>query len=89
MSWFTPEELPENKYYIFGKGGAVNLAKEIGIPLIGQIPIVQSIREGCDEGFPSALENSVHMLLIFSRFNGSKETKTSDSITSLSRVLIA
>lgn len=60
MAWFTPEELPENKYYIFGKEGAKKLAEKTGIPLLGQIPIVQGIREGGDEGIPAVLdENSV------------------------------
>ncbi|WP_185152959.1 Mrp/NBP35 family ATP-binding protein [Dysgonomonas sp. 216] len=60
MSWFTPAELPENKYYIFGKDGAKKLAEEMNVPLLGQIPIVQSIREGGDEGKPVALnENSI------------------------------
>ena len=56
MSWFTPAELPENKYYIFGKDGGKNLANELDIPLLGQIPLVQSIREGGDEGLPIALQ---------------------------------
>lgn len=56
MSWFTPEELPENRYYIFGRDGAKNLAAKMNIPLLGQIPIVQSIREGGDQGKPSALD---------------------------------
>lgn len=55
MSWFTPEELPENKYYIFGKEGCKNLAKKMGIELLGQIPIVQGIRESGDAGKPVAL----------------------------------
>lgn len=54
MAWFTPAELPENKYYIFGKDGGKKLAEELGLPLLGQIPIVQSIREGGDEGRPVA-----------------------------------
>jgi ATP-binding protein involved in chromosome partitioning len=54
MSWFTPAELPENKYYIFGKDGGKNLAQKMGIPLLGQIPIVMSIREGGDNGIPTA-----------------------------------
>jgi len=58
MAWFTPEELPENKYYIFGKDGCKNLAKKMDIPLLGEIPIIQSIREGGDKGTPSALENT-------------------------------
>jgi len=57
MAWFTPEELPENKYYIFGKDGAKKLAEEMNVPLLGQIPIVQSIRECGDEGHPAALDD--------------------------------
>ena len=56
MAWFTPAELPENKYYIFGKDGCKNLAEEKGFELLGQIPLVQSIREGGDEGKPVALD---------------------------------
>jgi len=52
MAWFTPAELPENKYYIFGKEGCKRLAEELHVPLLGQIPIVQSIREGGDNGSP-------------------------------------
>lgn len=55
MAWFTPTELPENKYYIFGKEGAKKLAEELNVPLLGQIPIVQSICEGGDSGKPVAL----------------------------------
>ena len=55
MAWFTPAELPENKYYLFGKEGCKRLAEELHIPLLGQIPIVQSICEGGDEGRPVAL----------------------------------
>ena len=55
MSYFTPAELPDNKYYIFGKNGGKNLAEEFDIPLLGQIPLVQSIREGGDEGIPLML----------------------------------
>ena len=56
MAYFTPEELPENKYYIFGKEGAKNLAKDLDVPFIGEIPIVQSIREAGDVGSPAALQ---------------------------------
>jgi ATP-binding protein involved in chromosome partitioning len=60
MSWFTPAELPENKYYIFGKEGGKRLAEELNIPLLGQIPLVQSIRECGDAGRPIAFdENSI------------------------------
>ncbi|MGN1233961.1 MAG: P-loop NTPase [Candidatus Cryptobacteroides sp.] len=55
MAWFTPEELPDHKYYIFGKGGGERMAEKYGMPLLGQIPIVQSIREGGDNGEPAAL----------------------------------
>lgn len=55
MAWFTPEELPENKYYIFGKEGCKILAEKLGIPLLAQIPIVQGIRESGDSGKPVAL----------------------------------
>jgi len=58
MAWFTPEELPENKYYIFGKDGVKNLAEKMNIPMVGQIPIVQSIRENGDNGTPSVLEDT-------------------------------
>lgn len=52
MSWFTPAEMPDSKYYIFGKGGAQQLADEFGIPLLAQIPMVQSIAESGDAGRP-------------------------------------
>jgi ATP-binding protein involved in chromosome partitioning len=58
MSWFSPEELPNNKYYIFGKDGLKKLAEKTGIPLLGQIPIVQSIRESGDDGRPAALDSN-------------------------------
>ena len=57
MAWFTPEELPDNRYYIFGKDGGQRMADKYGIPLLGQIPIVQGIREGGDSGEPSALSS--------------------------------
>ena len=56
MAWFTPAELPENKYYIFGKEGAKKLAEEMNVPLLGQIPIVQSICEGGANGAPVELD---------------------------------
>ncbi|PVX52239.1 ATP-binding protein involved in chromosome partitioning [Balneicella halophila] len=57
MAWFTPEELPENKYYIFGEGGAKRLAQDKNVSLLGEIPIVQSIRESGDMGAPIALKD--------------------------------
>jgi ATP-binding protein involved in chromosome partitioning len=58
MAYFTPEELPENKYYIFGNQGAQHLAADLGIPVLGEIPIIQSIREAGDVGRPAALQEN-------------------------------
>ncbi|HLN96219.1 MAG TPA: P-loop NTPase, partial [Flavobacterium sp.] len=65
MAYFTPEELPENKYYIFGKEGAKNLAADLGVPFLGEIPIVQSIREAGDYGRPAALQTASALEGIF------------------------
>ena len=56
MSYFTPEELPNNKYYIFGQDGAKNLAEDIQTKFLGEVPLVQSIREAGDVGRPVALQ---------------------------------
>ena len=56
MAWFTPAELPKNKYYLFGKEGVKRLAEELNVPLLGQIPLVQSICESGDEGEPAAVK---------------------------------
>ncbi len=56
MAWFTPAELPDNRYYLFGKEGGKRLAESLNLPLLGQIPLVQSIREGGDEGRPAVLD---------------------------------
>ncbi|MCP1995343.1 Mrp/NBP35 family ATP-binding protein [Flavobacterium sp. HSC-61S13] len=56
MAYFTPEELPNNKYYIFGEGGARNLAQDLEVPFLGEVPLVQSIREAGDYGRPAALQ---------------------------------
>ena len=58
MAWFTPAELPENKYYIFGREGVKKLAEEMNVPLLGQIPLVQSICESGDAGEPVALDSN-------------------------------
>lgn len=58
MAYFTPEELPDNKYYIFGKEGAKNLSEDLEVPFLGEIPIVQSIREAGDLGRPAALQTA-------------------------------
>ncbi|TRX61702.1 Mrp/NBP35 family ATP-binding protein [Fulvivirga sp. M361] len=56
MAYFTPEELPENKYYIFGKDGGLNLSEKFDVPFLGQVPLVQSIRESGDNGMPEAMK---------------------------------
>jgi ATP-binding protein involved in chromosome partitioning len=58
MAYFTPEELPENKYYIFGKEGAKHLAEDLKVPFLGELPLVQSIREAGDAGRPAALQTA-------------------------------
>ena len=57
MAYFTPEELPDNKYYIFGKDGGMNLSEKFDVPFLGQIPLVQSIRESGDSGMPVVLKD--------------------------------
>jgi ATP-binding protein involved in chromosome partitioning len=59
MAYFTPEELPNNKYYIFGQSGARNLADDLGVPFLGEVPIVQSIREAGDYGRPAAMQEGI------------------------------
>jgi ATP-binding protein involved in chromosome partitioning len=84
MAWFTPEELPENKYFIFGKEGGKRMSEKLNIPFLGQIPIVQSIREGGDKGIPAAVnpdtltgkafkELSKNVLIEIERRNESQE----------------
>lgn len=65
MAYFTPEELPENKYYIFGKEGARNLAADLDVPFLGEVPIVQSIREAGDYGRPAALQTGSVIETVF------------------------
>ncbi len=59
MSWFTPAELPNNKYYLFGKEGIKTLSEEYHLPLLAQIPLIQSIRENSDEGVPSVIKDDL------------------------------
>jgi len=73
MSYFTPQELPENKYYIFGKGGGQKVADEYGLPLLGQIPIVQSIREAGDAGKPAVLSDDAVSISAFQHFSNNCE----------------
>lgn len=65
MAYFTPEELPDNKYYIFGKEGAKNLAQDLKVPFLGEIPLVQSIREAGDIGRPAAMQDGTAVQLAF------------------------
>jgi ATP-binding protein involved in chromosome partitioning len=58
MAWFTPDELPDHKYRIFGEGGGQLLADKFGVPVLGQIPLVQSIREAGDDGKPAIMNNN-------------------------------
>jgi ATP-binding protein involved in chromosome partitioning len=59
MAYFTPEELPNNKYYIFGEGGGQNLSEKYDVPLLGQVPLVQGIRESGDSGMPAVLKEGI------------------------------
>ena len=65
MAYFTPEELPENKYYIFGQEGAKNLAEDLDVPFLGEVPIVQSIREAGDFGRPAAMQEGSIVASVF------------------------
>ena len=65
MAWFTPAELPENKYYIFGRDGAKNLAEGMGVPFLGAIPLVQSVREAGDAGRPAVYQESTPISIEF------------------------
>ncbi len=76
MAWFTPEELPDNKYFIFGKEGARNLAEDLDVRLLAQIPLVQSIREAGDVGRPAALQDDTILSEAF-------ETMTRNSVEEL------
>jgi ATP-binding protein involved in chromosome partitioning len=67
MAYFTPEELPNNKYYIFGKEGARNLAEDLKVPFLGELPIVQSIREAGDIGRPAALQTGTPLEKAFEK----------------------
>lgn len=68
MSWFTPAELPDNKYYLFGKEGGKKLAEEYDLPLLGQIPLVQCIREGGDAGIPAMVSDDKASKKAFEEF---------------------
>ena len=65
MAYFTPEELPNNKYYIFGKEGAKNLSEDLQVPFLGEVPIIQSIREAGDYGRPAAMQTGSVIETVF------------------------
>jgi ATPases involved in chromosome partitioning len=65
MAYFTPAELPENKYYLFGKGGAKQMAEQFDLPFLGEVPLVQGIREGGDRGIPAILDDANPAKAIF------------------------
>jgi ATP-binding protein involved in chromosome partitioning len=65
MSYFSPPELPENKYYLFGKEGAQDLANQLDVPFLGELPLIQSIREAGDVGRPAALQEGTSIPLAF------------------------
>ncbi|MFD1551754.1 chromosome partitioning protein [Putridiphycobacter roseus] len=68
MAWFTPAELPDNKYYIFGRDGAKNLAESMNVPLLAQIPLIQSVRESGDVGRPAVLQENTISSKVFDEF---------------------
>ena len=65
MAYFTPNELPENKYYIFGKDGAKNLSNDMNVKFLGEVPLIQSIREASDFGHPASLQENSKISLTF------------------------
>jgi ATP-binding protein involved in chromosome partitioning len=77
MSYFTPAELPDNKYYIFGKDGGKRLAEEYDLPFLGQIPLIQSIREGGDIGIPALMNDDAISRKAFLEFAGNVARSTS------------
>jgi ATP-binding protein involved in chromosome partitioning len=70
MSYFTPAELPNHKYYIFGKEGGRRLAEEYDLPFLGEIPLVQTIREGGDIGVPAMIGDEAISKQAFEEFAG-------------------
>ncbi|MBD3638682.1 MAG: Mrp/NBP35 family ATP-binding protein [Crocinitomicaceae bacterium] len=68
MAWFTPEELPDNKYYIFGQDGAKMLSETMNVPLLAQIPLIQSVRESGDVGRPAVLQDNTLSSKVFDEF---------------------
>ncbi|MDG1871736.1 MAG: Mrp/NBP35 family ATP-binding protein [Flavobacterium sp.] len=91
MAYFTPEELPENKYYIFGQEGAKNLAEDLDVPFLGEVPIVQSIREAGDFGRPAAMQEGSIVASVFETItrNVVEETvRRNDSLPATEAIII-
>jgi ATP-binding protein involved in chromosome partitioning len=84
MSWFTPEEMPEKKYYIFGRDGAKNLAEGLNVTFLGQIPLVQSVRESGDIGKPAVLQKESISSSVFEKLVDKfvQEIQSMDRLTS-------
>jgi ATP-binding protein involved in chromosome partitioning len=83
MAYFTPAELPENKYYIFGKEGAKHLSEDLQVPLLGEIPLVQSIREAGDVGRPAALQTATPLEKAFEKITQNVVQEVVDRNTAL------
>ncbi len=83
MAYFTPAELPENKYYIFGQEGAKNLANDLEVPFLGEVPIVQSIREAGDYGRPAALQENSLIASVFEKITRNVVQETINRNTDL------
>ncbi|CAN5388649.1 Mrp/NBP35 family ATP-binding protein [soil metagenome] len=83
MAYFTPAELPENKYYIFGKHGAKNLAEDLDVPFLGELPLIQSIREAGDIGRPAALQVATPLESVFEKITQNVVQETVKRNTSL------
>lgn len=83
MAYFTPAELPNNKYYIFGQHGAKNLAEDLNVPFLGEVPLVQSIREAGDFGRPAAMQTASEVQTVFEEITRNVVQQTVDRNSSL------
>ncbi len=83
MAYFTPAELPENKYYIFGQHGAKNLAEDLNVPFLGEVPLVQSIREAGDYGRPAAMQTASEVQRVFEEITRNVVQQTVERNSSL------
>ena len=83
MAYFTPAELPNNKYYIFGQHGAKNLADDLNVPFLGEVPLVQSIREAGDFGRPAAMQTASEVQAVFEEITRNVVQQTVDRNSAL------